>query len=378
MIDRRAVLASLLAVPLHPPAARMPMTIPSPQPCSRPWPTVSTIHGPSPSCRTGTSSSPRRPGALRTIGRRPEAVGADLRPAGDRRTSARAGFSTSHFIPNFAQTRLVFLSFAEPREEGKNATSVMRGQAVGGSSQPHGRKVIFRQQPAYQGRPSFRLAPRLRPHGRALRHHGRPAQPARRWFSRPDNHIGKVIRITEDGGIPPDNPKRRGLASRDLVHRPPQPAGRHHPSGDGPALDGGTRRQGRRRAQPSRRRARTMAGPIVTYGREYSGEHDRRGPDGEGRASSSPSITGTRRSRPPAWRSTPATGIRSGRATSSSAHWRRSIWRASCSTTTRWWRRSASMTARSRIRDVRQGPDGYLYMLTDEAAPMGRVMRVTP
>ena len=33
---------------------------------------------------------------------------------------------------------------------------------------------------------------------------------------------------------------------------------------------------------------------------------------------------------------------------------------------------------RSRIRDVRQGPDGYLYVLTDEAAPMGRIMRVTP
>jgi glucose/arabinose dehydrogenase len=33
---------------------------------------------------------------------------------------------------------------------------------------------------------------------------------------------------------------------------------------------------------------------------------------------------------------------------------------------------------RARIRDVRQGPDGYLYILTDEKAPMGRVMRVTP
>jgi glucose/arabinose dehydrogenase len=33
---------------------------------------------------------------------------------------------------------------------------------------------------------------------------------------------------------------------------------------------------------------------------------------------------------------------------------------------------------RARIRDVRQGPDGYLYMLTDERAPMGRILRVTP
>ena len=31
----------------------------------------------------------------------------------------------------------------------------------------------------------------------------------------------------------------------------------------------------------------------------------------------------------------------------------------------------------ARIRDVRQGPGGELYILTDEAAPMGRIMRVT-
>ena len=30
----------------------------------------------------------------------------------------------------------------------------------------------------------------------------------------------------------------------------------------------------------------------------------------------------------------------------------------------------------ARIRDVRQGPDGYLFILTDQAAPMGRLMRV--
>ncbi len=29
-----------------------------------------------------------------------------------------------------------------------------------------------------------------------------------------------------------------------------------------------------------------------------------------------------------------------------------------------------------RIRDVRQGPDGYLYVLTDN--PRGRLMRLTP
>lgn len=30
----------------------------------------------------------------------------------------------------------------------------------------------------------------------------------------------------------------------------------------------------------------------------------------------------------------------------------------------------------ARFRDARQDPDGYLYMLTDEAAPNGQLLRV--
>jgi glucose/arabinose dehydrogenase len=32
----------------------------------------------------------------------------------------------------------------------------------------------------------------------------------------------------------------------------------------------------------------------------------------------------------------------------------------------------------ARFRDVRQGPDGYIYLLTDEDAPNGRLLRVVP
>ena len=88
----------------------------------------------------------------------------------------------------------------------------------------------------------------------------------------------------------------------------------------------------------------------------------------EGPGSSRPSSTGTPRSRPRAWPSTPATGSRAGAATS-------------------WWARSSSeLVSRldldeqgrvveggalpggvlGRIRDVREGPDGLVYLLTDE------------
>ena len=37
---------------------------------------------------------------------------------------------------------------------------------------------------------------------------------------------------------------------------------------------------------------------------------------------------------------------------------------------------TASASLRERIRDVRQGPDGFLYLLTDNAD--GRVLKVLP
>ena len=53
-------------------------------------------------------------------------------------------------------------------------------QALGGSSEHHGRQGHLPPAAGDHGRPAFRLAHRLRPHRRAVRHHGRPRQPSRR------------------------------------------------------------------------------------------------------------------------------------------------------------------------------------------------------
>ena len=49
----------------------------------------------------------------------------------------------------------------------------------------------------------------------------------------------------------------------------------------------------------------------------------------------------------------------------------------SCSMATRWSaRRSCSRASAERIRDVRQGPDGAIYVATDNAR--GRILRIAP
>ena len=133
------------------------------------------------------------------------------------------------------------------------------------------------------------------------------------------NHLGKIVRVTPDGAVPPDNPfvGRQRREAGDLELRPPQLAGRGAASADRQAVGARARPARRRRDQHSARRQELrLAGDRLRHRlqrREDPRERPRRP------AWSSRSNTGCRRSRPPAWRSTPAICSRPGRATCSSA-----------------------------------------------------------
>ena len=51
---------------------------------------------------------------------------------------------------------------------------------------------------------------------------------------KPGDHGGKVLRLRDDGSVPPDNPfvGQAGISAGDLLARPPQPAGAGDESGD--------------------------------------------------------------------------------------------------------------------------------------------------
>ena len=103
--------------------------------------------------------------------------------------------------PNFADTKLVYLSYAEPGKDGAG-TAVARGRLEGSDLKDV--QVIFRQMPKVSGGNHFggRLA--FTPDSKLFvtlgeRFKSEPAQDL-------TNHLGKIVRINSDGSVPPDNP----------------------------------------------------------------------------------------------------------------------------------------------------------------------------
>ena len=83
--------------------------------------------------------------------------------------------------PDFATSGIIYLSYGEPRGDGKNGTSVARAKLVfeGDGARLEDVKVIFRQQPAADSGTPFRLAPRVGQGRHAVHHHRRAQQVAR-------------------------------------------------------------------------------------------------------------------------------------------------------------------------------------------------------
>ncbi len=106
--------------------------------------------------------------------------------------------------PKFAQNRLIYLSYAEPRPEGA-ATAVARGKLSDDLTRLTDVDVIFRQQPAVSGGNHFGSRLVFAPDGMLFVTLGER-------FNYMDKAqdlsttLGKVVRIAPDGSIPSDNP----------------------------------------------------------------------------------------------------------------------------------------------------------------------------
>lgn len=104
--------------------------------------------------------------------------------------------------PDFAQNRFVYLSFAAPGPEGSAATALGRGTWANDSIQDF--QVLFRQEPWITGPNHFGNRIAFSPQGHLFlalgdRFQFQPAQEL-------SNHVGTVIRINRDGSVPRDNP----------------------------------------------------------------------------------------------------------------------------------------------------------------------------
>ncbi|MCX7053430.1 MAG: PQQ-dependent sugar dehydrogenase [Proteobacteria bacterium] len=210
-----------------------------------------------------------RPGRLRVLDRNGKA-GEPLTgvPAVD--AVGQGGLLDVALDPDFARNQRIYLSYAEPRGGGTNGTSVVRAKL--GASGLGDVTVIFRQQPAMASRHHFGSRLVFGRDGNLFVTLG-DRNSGRDKVQLLDNHIGKVVRIDRDGKAPADNPylKQAGALPEiwSVGHRNVQGAALDPATGDlwtdehGPK--GGDELN------------RTLGGrnygwPLVTYGMEYSGK----------------------------------------------------------------------------------------------------------
>ncbi|MEX2496771.1 MAG: PQQ-dependent sugar dehydrogenase [Woeseia sp.] len=127
--------------------------------------------------------------------------------------------------PDYASNNVVYLSFVEAGEGDVRGAAVMRARltlnASGGALSD--RKMVWRQEPKVTGRGHYAHRIAFSPEGKMFitsgdRQKFTPAQDM-------EQNLGKVIRLNEDGSVPPDNPfaDRGGVAAQiwSLGHRNP-------------------------------------------------------------------------------------------------------------------------------------------------------------
>jgi len=281
------------------------------------------------------------------------------------RSSGQGGLLDIVLDPDFVTEPWVYWSYAELGSEGLAGTAVARGRLVGSSLQ--GVKVIYRQQPKVSGSGHFGSRLVFRSDKTLFvtlgdRQKGIPAQDLA-------TTLGKVIRINRDGSLPVDNPVIDGARPEiwSYGHRNPQGAAvrpgtdelwlvEHGPQGGdelNQIIPGGN-----------------FGWPLVSYGCNYGdpiGDACRIGGGTHAPQFVEPISYWVPTSVAPAgmifytgkgfpqWQGNVLFGSLAGKA----------LWRVELSGTREVAREPLLGELRERIRDVEQGPDGWLYVLTD-------------
>jgi len=290
--------------------------------------------------------------------------------------------------PRFAENHLIYLTYAKPGPAGDNdaTTAVYRARWDGGSTLADGKDIFVAN--AYHGGPGTdqSMGPPTGSYGSRIawdgnglmyvtlgdRNIGKMAQ-------EPGSHIGKIVRLKDDGSVPPDNPfvGKAGWLPEiyTLGHRNPlglafDSAGQLWSTEEGP--QGGDELN-------LIQAGKNYGWPRVSLGRNYDGTRVGEGFSAPGLEEPVvfwvPAIAISGLSfydgdKFPQWKGNAFVG---GMRANTGQHIQRVQFNAKGLPT---GREILLAELKQRIREVKPGPDGYLYALTDET--FGAILRVEP
>ena len=283
------------------------------------------------------------------------------------------GYMDLALHPNFAQNHFVYLTYTKPLDEKRRTVAILRatwdGKALTGA------KDIFTADAAGTSRIAFGRDGTL-----FMTTTAGPADP--KGPQNPNSQSGKVLRFNDDGTIPKDNPFVGQAGKKPEVytlgHRSSLGLALH-PTGDmwlnenGP--NGGDEIN-------ILKPGKNYGWPVVSYGRTYAGPWQSEIPGHAGfepplvywvPAIAVSGMTFYTGDKFPKWKGDVFVGsLRTGEIPGT-GHVERILFNEKMEELRR---ESLLVELHQRIRDIRQGPDGFLYVLTDEKD--GALLRIEP
>lgn len=273
--------------------------------------------------------------------------------------------------PDFATNSTIYFSYSEPGKGGKG-TAVARAKLVGDTLSDL--KVIFRQFPKTGSSHHFGSRLVIARDGTLFITVGERGE--RKRAQDPSVNRGQVVRINKDGSVPADNPfiGRKGYRPEvwSYGHRNPQGAALHPGTGALWTVEHGARGGDELNIPKA---GGNYGWPVIAYGRHYTGLKIGEGTQKSGMEQPvhywDPSIapsglafyTGDKF---PKWKGSLLVGALSFQL----------VARLELDGEKVVGEERLLKDLGERIRYVRQGPDGYVYLLTD--ADPGRILRLEP
>ena len=284
--------------------------------------------------------------------------------------------------PAFASNHFIYWSYAEARDGGVNNTAVARGALVDGAApRVDNAQAIYHQSPSLKSTAHFGSRLVFARDGTLFVTQGeRSITEGRMQAQRMDGLLGKIVRINPDGTIPKDNPFVGQAGARpeiwSLGHRNVQGATLNPATGELWEVEHGARGGDEINIA---RKGKNHGWPTIAYGIEYAG-----GPILGG-------LTATEGMEQPRYYWDPVIGPSGMMFYTGNLFpaWKGNLFIGGHATqdlvrlTVDGDRivdeerlLTGSIISHERIRDVRQGPDEALYVLTDSSA--GQILKLVP